>query len=78
MRDIIWTVIVVWLIYKVVDVFRASTAKRAFDPNTQSHGDPQNRTHVHQHVSKPEKDIKNAVKKHLNNEGEYIDFEEVK
>jgi len=72
MRDIIWTIIVVWLIYRVVDIFRISAAKRTAGNN--QFGD---QTNPHP-GSKPEKDIKNAVKKHLNNEGEYVDFEEVK
>ena len=75
MRDIIWTLIVVWFIYKIVDVFRISSAKRT--ANNNQHSAQETHTNVHT-TSKPEQDIKNAVKKHLNNEGEYIDFEEVK
>ena len=75
MRDLIWTLIVVWFIYKIVDVFRSSTAKRA--ASNKQYTAHQNDTNVHSNP-KPEQDIKNAVKKHLNNEGEYIDFEEVK
>jgi len=75
MRDIIWTVIVIWLIYKVVEVFRIASSKRNI--NSTSYNSQQPDTNPHSH-SKPEKDIKNAVKKHLNNEGEYVDFEEVK
>ncbi|WP_317900002.1 hypothetical protein [Aurantibacillus circumpalustris] len=71
MRDFIWTLIIVWLIYKIVDIFKSSSAKRSFN-NSQT----ENKTNVHS--SPKEKDIKNAVKKHLNNEGEYVDFEEVK
>jgi len=75
MRDIIWTLIVVWFIYKIVDVFRSSTAKHT--ANNNPHSTHETNTNFHNNP-KPEQDIKNAVKKHLNNEGEYIDFEEVK
>lgn len=76
MKDIIWTLIVVWLIYKVVDIFRAASSKRTFT-NT-SHQNNQDTGPTVHNTSKPDQDIKNAVKNHLNNEGEYIDFEEVK
>lgn len=75
MRDIIWTIIVVWLVYKVVDVFKNSAAKRA-SANTQSYSSTE-QPQGNQGPSHSEKDIKDAVKKHLNKEGEYVDFEEV-
>jgi hypothetical protein len=71
MRDIIWTLIVVWLIYKIVGVFKSTSSKKSFTNTDQQ-------THSTAHQTVPEKDIKNAIKKHLNNEGEYVDFEEVK
>lgn len=77
MRDIIWTLIVVWLIYKLVDVFKAVSS-----PKKEMHSASQQRTaqstastQAHTHS---ERDIKNAIQKHLNKEGEYVDFEEVK
>ncbi len=75
MRDIIWTIIVVWLVYKVVDVFKNSAAKRAAKEQSYSSSEQSQSTHGPSHS---EKDIKEAVKKHLNKEGEYVDFEEVK
>ena len=77
MKDIIWTLIVVWLIYKVINIFRSATTKRVYTNNNDQNYTRQQSTNAH-NSSKPEKDIKDAVKKHLNNEGEYIDFEEVK
>jgi hypothetical protein len=71
MRDIIWTIIVVWLIYKIADIFKSASSKKSFANTSQ-----QAQSTAHHTV--PEKDIKNAIKKHLNNEGEYVDFEEVK
>lgn len=79
MRDIIWTLIIVWLVYRLVDVFRSIQAKRSSD----SYGSSQNH-HANSSRSDsgtaaaPKRDIKTAVQKHLNNEGEYVDFEEVK
>lgn len=76
MKDIIWTLIVVWLIYKIIDAFRITSAKRGYQKNPHQ-GQESSYARVYK-TSRPEKDIKDAVKKHLNNEGEYVDFEEVK
>jgi hypothetical protein len=74
MRDIIWTLIIVWLVYRLVDVFRSIQAKRSATENRQfDHNQASAGT-----TSTPKRDIKTAVQKHLNNEGEYVDFEEVK
>ena len=77
MKDIIWTLIIVWLIYKVIDVFRSNTIKRTFSSTNNQHTEQHNQTTTHSNP-KPEKHVKDAVKKHLNKEGEYVDFEEVK
>ena len=71
MRDIIWTLIIIWLIYKVVAVFKnnaAKTSKNKFD--SQNYQDVS--------AESNEKDGKSAIKKHLNTEGEYVDYEEIK
>lgn len=72
MRDIIWTLIIVWLIYKVIDIFRAIPAKKLSDRQDQD-GNTSGHT-----FSTPERDLKSAAKKRANNEGEYVDFEEIK
>lgn len=76
MRDVIWTFIVIWLIYKLVDVFKAVTAKRTVSANS----DPRRETRQSSghSASHSQKDMKSALQKHLNKEGEYVDFEEVK
>lgn len=77
MKDIIWTLIVVWLIYKVVEIFRSATTKRTYtNTNEQTYNRPQ-AAPIH-NTGRSEKEVKNAINKHLNNDGEYIDFEEVK
>jgi len=70
MRDIIWTLIGIWLLYKLVDAFRAITAKK--DTNQAS------QTRHQQAATPPKKDLHGALQKHLNKEGEYVDFEEIK
>ncbi len=74
MKDIIWTLIIIWLIYKVVDVFRISSRK--IQEEQKASGDLHFSTKENKNPK--DKDIKSAVQKHLNNEGEYVDFEEVK
>jgi hypothetical protein len=71
MKDIIWTLIIVWLIYKIIEVFQSSAKKNLHEQN-----------HVKMPVDSPKnpenRDLKDALKKHLNKEGEYVDFEEIK
>jgi hypothetical protein len=72
MRDIIWTIIIVWLIYKIVGLFKNNTTKTSFSDQPNNH----QQTNTAPHSDK--KDIKKALGKHLNKEGEYVDFEELK
>lgn len=67
MRDVIWTIIVIWLVFRLVNLFKSSTSKSS-ENNKQFEG--ANR--------QTEKEIKNAVRKGINEEGEYVDFEEIK
>lgn len=76
MRDVIWTVILIWLVYKIVDVFKGLSSKK--DPGkVYSEGSGQT-AYSNSKPGSHDNDIKKAVKNHLNNEGEYVDFEEVK
>lgn len=78
MRDIIWTLIIIWLIYKLVDMFKALNAKRSYANPQQQNTYRQTTSSQASATAPSKKDIKSAVQKHLNNEGEYVDFEEVK
>jgi len=77
--DLVWTLIIVWLIYRLVAMFKGTSPKKvafgrdnnSFESNT-SH---QTNTHAHSHT---DKDIKKAVKKSTDKEGEYVDYEEIK
>ena len=70
MRDLVWTLIIIWLIYKLVDFFKSNPVKQNYT-NSQS-GSYAAKT------SPLKKDIKGAVQNHVNKEGEYVDFEEIK
>ena len=75
MRDIIWTLIVVWLVYKLVDIFKSSPKKsyanNSSNPNTNYQS--QDRTNF-----SSKKDTKEAIQKSADKEGDYVDFEEIK
>ena len=74
MRDVIWTIITIWLVYKLIDVFKTATAKKTYinsQQSTRSQATPP-------HNTAPKKDMKNAMRQHLNKDGEYVDFEEIK
>lgn len=73
MRDVFWTIIVIWLIYQLVNIFKSAGQKKkyAFDDRA---GQEESKTSS----STPKKDVKTAIKKHADNEGEYVDYEELK
>lgn len=79
MRDIIWTIIVIWLIYKVVDLFRSAGQKKtyAYQQNQQNR---QQSTYQNNSTNNapPKKDLKSALRKSVDKDGEYVDFEELK
>ena len=71
MRDIVWTVIVIWVIYKLVEIFKGVGQKRSYVYQ-------QERTTAEETNSASKKDIKSATQKRADTEGEYVDFEEIK
>ena len=73
MRDLVWTLIIVWLIYKLVAMFKGAAPKKNFAYNSTNSAKSQA-----SHSASADKDIKSAVKKSIDKEGEYVDFEEVK
>jgi len=78
MRDVIWTLIVIWLIYKLVDIFRGSTKKSfANNSTSQNQGSQNQRTENTTNFSS-KKDSKDVIQKSADKEGDYIDFEEIK
>lgn len=73
MRDVVWTLIVIWLIYRLVDMFKKKP--------TQEQNHQNSNTQFNTNSEKPstvEEKIKNALHKQIDKEGEYVDYEEVK
>jgi hypothetical protein len=62
MRDLVWTVIAIWLIYRIVSIFRHSS------PGPQVNKGPKKED------SAPPKNGKSR----LDTEGEYVDYEEIR
>ncbi|MCA0431526.1 MAG: DUF4834 family protein [Bacteroidetes bacterium] len=71
MRDIIWTVIIVWLIYKLITIFKS------VENNKQKVYSSQNNTSATQNPYKKNSNA-NAIKKGVDKEGDYVDYEEIK
>lgn len=72
MRDIIWTLIIVWVAFRLFSVFRTigrGSRREAARPGNATDSPDQSRTEAAR---------REALQKHLNSEGEYVDFEEVK
>jgi hypothetical protein len=74
MRDVIWTLIIIWVVYKIVDIFRGVSQKKSY-----AHGQEQsNQNSQNINTSFPKKDVRTAMQKGAENEGEYVDFEDIK
>jgi hypothetical protein len=78
MRDVIWTIIIIWVVYKIIDIFRSTSARKTVVFN-------KNETHYHSTQQKPEgsvtveKNTKHDKSPRANSaDGEYVDFEELK
>ncbi len=71
MRDIVWTVIIVWLIYKLITIFKSS------DSNKQKAYSNQTNSSTTQNSYKKAPNA-NAIKRGVDKEGDYVDFEEIK
>lgn len=76
MRDVIWTIIVIWLIYQIVTIFKNyGKVKNNLHQSKSQTGTKNNFT---ADISDTKKDVKSALKKHADKDGEYIDYEDVK
>jgi len=78
MRDVIWTIIIIWVVYKIVGMFRGASVKKTVIYNKYE-------THNHTTQQKPEGSVtveSEPKQKHSPKAnsagGEYIDFEEIK
>ena len=76
MKDLIWTIIVMWVIYKLITIFKTISIQRS---NSTYQNEKENLNNTNQKLKNPSKKvIKDAVQKHMNKEGDYVDFEEIK
>lgn len=73
MRDIFWTIIVIWLIYQLVSIFKKSGGKKHYAFNQEKSENSKSNTAT---ITKD--NVKTAIKKHADKEGEYVDYEEIK
>ena len=63
MRDLIWTIILIWLAYRIVSAFRNISSKK--------------QETVRSEASETGKREKQDYEKALNKEGDYVDFEDL-
>jgi hypothetical protein len=71
MRDIIWTIIGIWILWKLIDAFRSFSSKKP-SGNRHTYQD-QNQNNTQDNSQKPQK--KGELKPDA---GEYVDYEEIK
>lgn len=81
MRDIIWTVILVWLVWKIYDAFKGISKMQAQRVNTRQN---QHQQQYYQQNRRKEGEVsidsaEPTHKPHFKpGDGEYVDYEEVK
>ncbi len=77
MRDIIWTVIIVWVVWKIYESFKTvSKPKTQHSYNT---GNSQQQKHNYHEGKTTVNSTHSKNKSHLDpNIGEYVDYEEIK
>lgn len=78
MRDIIWTVIILWIVWKIYDAFKSVTNTRTQASSNSHYSNQQS------YQTKKEGEVKvdfNSVKQKTHfkpDDGEYVDYEEIK
>lgn len=77
MRDIIWTVILIWVVYKIYETFKSVSRNRT---QNQSHHSNQNSYYTNR--KEGEVKVDNTIPKQKSHfrpeDGEYVDYEEIK
>lgn len=80
MRDVIWTIIVIWIVWKLYDAFTSfnrAKARSTINPYGQA------QQHTYQQSSQRDGEVKidnkGESKSHFKpDDGEYVDYEEIK
>jgi hypothetical protein len=73
MRDLIWTIIGIWVIWRIIEAFRSfSSSKRTQTTYTRQHNQQQDNTY---NTTQDPPQKKGELKPDA---GEYIDYEEIK
>lgn len=73
MRDLIWTIIGIWVVWKIIDAFRSLSASRNNQNYTQRDSQTYSSTAENNTGTSPPK--KGELKPDA---GEYVDYEEIK
>lgn len=79
MRDLIWTIIIIWVVFKIIALFRGSSGRKSFVykkhefRSSQNQQKPEGSVTVEKKVASGNKNAGSA-----SNDDEYVDFEEIK
>ena len=65
MRDIVWTIILIWLAWQFVNIFRSLRATKQT-------------SEIRDQPAPGRRDLHSVRRKQLDSEGEYVDFEEIR
>lgn len=80
MRDVIWTIIVIWIVWKLYDAFTSFSRVKARS-TVNPYGQAQQQTYRQNNRREGEVKIENKVesKSHFKpDDGEYVDYEEIR
>ena len=73
MRDMIWTIIGIWILWKIIDAFRSYSSSKTTSNHRYDQRDRYQNTSQDTHQKPPQK--KGELKPDA---GEYVDYEEIK
>jgi hypothetical protein len=79
MRDFIWTIIIIWVVFKIIALFKGSSGRKTFVYQKQEFRSSQNQQKPEGSVTVEKKST--AGNKNANGtsgDDEYVDFEEIK
>ena len=77
MRDLVWTIIIIWVVYKVIDIFRGMSVKKTVIYSNSYSQTSSKKDEGSVTVESPI-NPNNKTPKANATDGEYVDFEEIK
>jgi hypothetical protein len=77
MRDLIWTIIIIWVVFKIISLFKGTTVRKTFVYQKHEYHNNQHKPEGSVTVENKNNSAENSGKR-SSADDEYVDFEEIK